>query len=112
MVQWWFTHVAAPVQHARSPVAFLQKLEGTSLLPMPDGMASSSSAPPSSGQTAYAPSNSGRKKSNRSKGSRPTNPPAPYAPAEPSHGKNKGKGKGSKKGHDGKGKKGAKSSNK
>ena len=108
MVQWWFTHVAAPVQHGSTPIAFLQNLEGTSLLPMPGGLASPSDAPHSSG---LARSNRHKTKS---KGGQSSAPPAPYPPTE-TQSKNKGKGKNNKgnKGQGGKCKnKGAKGSSK
>ena len=110
MVQWWFTHVAAPVQHGSTPIAFLQKVEGTALLPMPGGMASSSDAPHSTG---FSRSQSKAHNKNKNKGGQSSAPPAPYPPSE-AQSKGKGKGKNNKgnKGQGGKGEKGAKGSNK
>ena len=109
MVQWWFTHVQAPVLHGRTPIAFLQKLEGTSLLPMPEGMASSSSSAPP--QTGNAPPGRNSNRNKNKRGGQASAPPAPYAPPVHAHNKNKGKGKGKGNGKDN-GKKGAKSSGK
>ena len=108
MVHWWFTHVAAPTQHGGPPMAFVQKLEGTNLLPTPGGMASSSDAPHSAGTTRNQAKNKNKQK-NKDKD------PYPHADSHAdSHAKGKGKGK-DNKGKSNKGGKnshGAKSSNK
>ena len=41
MTQWWFVHVIAPCQYAGSAVSFLQEMEGTKLLPFPEGYSTS-----------------------------------------------------------------------
>ena len=44
MAHWWKLRAEVPCQRAGSPIAFLQHVEGTKMLPMPEGMISSSSA--------------------------------------------------------------------
>ena len=95
-----------PCQNAR-PIAFLQELEGTSLLPMPGGMSSSSSLP-ADHSAASQPQNRGGKNKKNKNHNKPNH--TPYTP-EPHQGKGKGKG-GKGKGHEGKGKKGGKGSTK
>merc|ERR1712194_549474 len=71
MVHWWYLRVAAAIQHAGSPTAFMQRLEGTHFLPTPAGMSSSADGP----QQASAPrGNNYRKNKNKAKG--PSSPPA------------------------------------
>ena len=49
MTHWWKIHVESPCQRAGSAISFLQQIEGTMLLPMPDGMTTgSASGPPRS----------------------------------------------------------------
>ena len=57
MSHWWKLHAEAPCQRAGSAVAFLQQIEGTKLLPMPEGMTSSSAAaaPRDAGSAGRAP---------------------------------------------------------
>merc|ERR1712194_807971 len=100
---WWSLHVLFPCQSAR-PLASLQELEGTSLLPMPGGMSSSSTLPADHSAASQPQHNRG--KPNKSKNLHSTAAHNPYPPA-PHHGNGKGKG-GKGKGHDGKGKKGGK----
>merc|ERR1712194_735835 len=71
MQHWWSTHVLFPCQTARSPMAFLQGVEGTSLLPMPGGMtvttASASSGAASSSQHAHSQNGNNKKKNNNNR---------------------------------------------
>merc|ERR1712085_176297 len=88
MVHWWYMHVAAAVQHAGSPTAFVQRLEGTHFLPTPSGMSASAEGaqtPPAGRGNAYKSRNKSKSK-------------GPYAQA----GNGNGKGKGGKSSHGGK----------
>ena len=48
MRHWWDTHILLPCRQAGSPYHFIQKIEGTSLLPLPQGMTSVGSSAGSS----------------------------------------------------------------
>merc|ERR1712086_221858 len=58
---WWSLHVLFPCQSTR-PLASLQELEGTSLLPMPGGMSSSSTLPAAHSATSQPQHNRGKPK--------------------------------------------------
>ena len=92
MVHWWKTHVDAPIQHSGAPMAFLQRLEGTHLLPTPSGMASSSDAPP----YAAADRNQPRDKKSKNKNNNKNTGPYTHANSHFDNSKGSGKGKGGK----------------
>ena len=98
---WWSHRVIFPCQSTR-PLAALQELEGTSLLPMPGGMTSSSSTDRAA--SAQQPHNNNHKKAKNKPRSKNNHlgAPTPYPAPAPHHGNGKGKG-GKDKGH-GKGK--------
>ena len=94
---WWYMHVQAPSQRAGSATSFLQDIEGTRLLPFPEGF------------TTALPKSSGGGRNPRKHRAKSSSSSAPYPPVAPWSGKG---GKGSKggKGKDSKGKKGKVSS--
>ena len=106
MGHWWFIHAVAACQRAGSAIAYLQDVEGTKLLPMPDGMYQGSS----SSTSTRRPQN--KRQRNHTYGSdKPNNtyqaPPQrgtqpPWAEKSSGGG---GKGKGKKVDNKGKGKK-------
>merc|ERR1712086_399246 len=68
MQHWWSTHVLFPCQQARSPMAFLHGVEGTTMLPMPSGMtnsAASSSAGDNPSHGRAQSNNQNNKKNNK-----------------------------------------------
>ena len=91
-VFWWFQHVQAPCQHTGSPWSYLQDVEGTKLLPVPDGY-----------NTSMAPASKNRpfKKTRRTPASSSS---APWDKGgwngKTGKGGNTGKGKGGKTGKD------------
>ena len=120
-MHWWYLHVLAPAQ--RGGKNLLKVVEGTSLIPAPDGLfgnTASSSRPPAGSTAAPAASTSG--KGSRGRPSRQQRRNRTADQAAPPSGKGyqnymdsdnfKGKAKGAKKGKDfqnnGKGKKGGK----
>ena len=123
MLQWWQSHVVLPCQNQTSPINFIQRLEGTELLPSPHGWAASAhrSAPRSDSAPPNKRKRNGTRGGNRGGGGghsgRAGQLGAPdYGPPQHHHDNNKGKGgknKGKGKGNDkGKGHKGSKGSNK
>ena len=60
---WWFQHVQAPCTHVASPWGYLQQVEGTKLLPVPEGyntsMSNKTRAAKKPRSRSYAPSSSG-----------------------------------------------------
>jgi hypothetical protein len=111
MTHWWFLHAVGACQQAGSAVQFLQAIEGTTMLPFPDGYTSPS---PTYVVRAAADTRNPRKKQKKG----PWTPQHWQQPAQQGHqggnwqkphkggkgkdGKGKGKGKDSK-GKDGKG---------
>ena len=120
---WWSIHVLFPCQQAK-PLAFLQGVEGTNLIPMPNGMmnvaASSSggdSRPQGRAQRDAAQhthqGGGGGSSNKKKKNNRNNNKAKPYSSDfNTNHDKGKGKGKGPKggKAQEGKGHHGGKSS--
>merc|ERR1712086_1128329 len=102
---WWSHRVIFPCQSTR-PLAALQEIEGTSLLPMPGGMTSSSSDRAASAQhphnNTHNNNNKPKKKNNNRSKNNHLGAPTPYPVPAPHHGNGKGNG-GKDKGH-GKGK--------
>ena len=126
MLQWWQSHVLLPCQNQSSPLRFIQRLEGTELLPSPLGWTASSShqAPRSNS----APPNKRRNRNNpnvrsdyragplgASDQAHQQQQQPRYNNQAPKGGKGNGKGKGGMYGNDkgkGKGPKGPKGSQK
>ena len=96
---WWFLHVLAPCQRSgASALSFVQEVEGTKLLPLPDGY--TSSAP--SNRPRRGVSSRGSNRGAASSSSGPYTPPMQGKPGKGKGHKNHGKGKGDKKGKGGK----------
>ena len=121
MLQWWQSHVLLPCQNQSSPIRFIQRLEGTELLPSPLGWAASSSRP--AARSDSAPPNKRKRGGRNNPGHRDgrAGPLGAHDQGSQQHwqqhdkgGKGgKSKGKGGKQHNDkGKGHKGPKGSNK
>ena len=108
MSHWWDIHVLIPCRQPGSPFHFIQKIEGTTLLPLPQGMTSfGSSAGSSRDAPSGVPRQDRRKDNKRQKNNHVWAAPAQGAGAPWNASENKG-GKGHKggggKGHGGGGK--------
>ena len=119
MTAWWNEHVVYPCQQASSPINFVQKVEGTRLLPLPGGMTfvgGADQAPPNKrGRSHNGSSNRNSHESPASSSFAPWS--QPEAKGHGKHQKNQGKGhdkgnKGQDKGGKNKSHKGGKGSSK
>ena len=103
MSHWWDIHVLLPCRQPGSPFHFIQKIEGTTLLPLPQGMTSFAS---STGSSRDAPSGaphqnrqsknhpSKRQKTNHVWSAPPQGAGAPWQDNKGGKGHNNGGGKG------------------
>ena len=96
MSHWWYVHVTVPCGRSGSAISLLQTIEGTNLLPMPDGYTSASPNGPRRAPKKNRPSTT-----SSSGGASSWDPRGPVFPPwqdKPKGGK--GKGKGGQKGKD------------